>query len=144
MDYSARGDRLHLSRATFARRKTTVNLNGTVSRTASLQVQAESKDPSEIETIANAFGAMPQASPWRRGDIHRHRPRSTTNPNSRLRQHLSRVKGTEWRTVQANVDASPSHIALRNAVSRREAIAPGEFIIDLGRSMGIPGYGPFN
>src|SRR5262249_2699349 len=38
--------------------KTTVNLNGTVSREASLSVQLQSNDLREVETIVNAFHPM--------------------------------------------------------------------------------------
>src|SRR5262249_4822395 len=57
-DYSAASQQLSLNQSFLKLPQTTVNLNGTISqRAAGLQVQFQSNDLSEIETVADAFGA---------------------------------------------------------------------------------------
>ena len=97
--------------------QTSVNLNGTVSKTASLQVQVQSNDLHEIETAADVFGALPQAlGLGGMGSLTGTVSGSTANPQiaGQLSTTSLKVKGTEWQTARAAVDASPSHVALRN------------------------------
>jgi translocation and assembly module TamB len=117
-DYSAPAQTVSFARSYIRTPQTTINLNGTVSQTAALQVQVQSNDLSEIETIANAFGAMPE--PVGLGGMANFTGTvrgSTTNPDisGQLSATALKVKGTEWSTVRTNVDASPSHVDLRNA-----------------------------
>ena len=95
----------------------TINLNGTVSKNASLNVQVQSNDLREVETTASAFGAMPQplgleGSATFNGTVRG----STTDPQiaGQLSATSLKVKGTEWRTVRTTIDANPSQVALRN------------------------------
>src|SRR5262249_52945657 len=97
--------------------QTTINLDGTVSRTASLQVQVQSNDLSEVETVANTFGAIPKplglAGTATFGGTVRG---SATDPQigGRFLATWLKVKGTEWRNVRTTVDAGPSHVTLQN------------------------------
>jgi translocation and assembly module TamB len=97
--------------------QTTINLNGTVSKTASLNVQVQSNDLQEVETAASAFGAMPQplglgGTATFNGTVRG----STADPQiaGQLSATSLKVKGTEWRTVRTTIDVNPSHVALRN------------------------------
>jgi translocation and assembly module TamB len=97
--------------------QTTINLNGTVSTTASLNVQVQSNDLQEVETAATAFGAIPQplglgGTATFNGTVRG----STTDPQiaGQLSATSLKVKGTEWRTIRTTVDVNPSHVALRN------------------------------
>ena len=117
-DYSAPAQTVSFTRSYVRTPQTTVNLNGTVSKTASLQVQVQSNDLSEIETIANAFGAVPEpvglgGMATFTGTVHG----STTNPEiaGQLSATSLKVKGTDWQSVRTSVAASPSHVELRNA-----------------------------
>jgi len=116
-NYSEAAQTIAFQNSAIRTAQTTLTLNGTVSRTASLQVQAQSNDLREIETLANAFGALPQ--PLGLGGMAGFAGTvrgSTTNPqiSGEVSATSLSVKGTEWRAVRANVDASPSRVALRN------------------------------
>jgi translocation and assembly module TamB len=116
-DYSATAQTVSFKESTIRSGQTTINLNGTMSKTASLQVQVRSNDLSEVETVANAFGVLPEPlglsgtaafSGTFRG--------STANPQiaGQLSATSLKVKGSEWQAVRTNIDASPTHVALRN------------------------------
>jgi translocation and assembly module TamB len=97
--------------------QTTINLNGTVSKAASLNVQVQSNDLRELETTFSAFGAVPQplglgGSATFNGTVRG----STIDPEigGQLSATSLKIKGTEWRTIRTTVDANPSHVALRN------------------------------
>lgn len=115
--YSAAKQEVSFDQTYIRLPQTTLNLNGTVSKTASLQVQVQSNDLREVETVAGVFGAMPQplglaGSASFNGTVRG----STTNPqiNGDVSAAALKVKGTEWRTVRTSVEADPSHVALRN------------------------------
>jgi translocation and assembly module TamB len=97
--------------------QTTINLNGTVSKTASLQVQVQSNNLREVETTADVFGVMPRpfglaGSATFNGTVRG----STTTPQiaGQLSAAPLTIKGTEWRSVRTGIDADPTHAALRN------------------------------
>jgi translocation and assembly module TamB len=115
--YSAARQEISLDQSYIRLPQTTINLNGTVSKTAALQVQVQSNDLSEVETVADAFGAVPQplglgGSATFSGSVRG----STTNPliSGQLSAVSLKVKGTEWRSVRTGIDAGPARIALRN------------------------------
>jgi translocation and assembly module TamB len=115
--YSAPKQEVSFDQSYIRLPQTTVSLNGTVSKTASLNVQVQSNDLQEIETTASAFGAMPQplglgGSATFNGTVRG----SATDPQiaGQLSATSLKVKGTDWRTIRTTVDASPSHVALRN------------------------------
>src|SRR5262249_1843818 len=54
-DYSAAAQTVSFAQSYIRTPQTTINLNGTVSKSASLQVQIQSNDLGEVETVANAF-----------------------------------------------------------------------------------------
>ena len=115
--YSAAKQEVSFDQSYIRLPQTTINLNGTVSKNASLNVQVQSNDLREVETTASAFGAMPQplglgGSATFNGTVRG----STTDPQiaGQLSATSLKVKGTEWRTVRTTIDANPSHVALRN------------------------------
>src|SRR5215813_162750 len=115
--YSAAKQELSFEQSFIRLPQTTISLNGTVSKIATLNVQVQSNDLREVETTASAFGAVPQplglgGSATFNGTVRG----STTDPQiaGQLSATSLEVKGTEWRTVRTAVDANPSHVALRN------------------------------
>ena len=119
--YSAATEEVSFTRSYLRMPHTFVNLNGTVSERSSLQVQFQSNDLHELETAAEVFGLSPEPlglygtasfSGTVRG--------STTNPQiaGQLSAAGLKVKGSEWRTLSAAVDASPSHVTVRNGEIR--------------------------
>jgi translocation and assembly module TamB len=117
-DYSASAQTVSFTRSFIQTAETSVNLNGTVSKTASLQVEAQSNDLREIESIGRAFGAMPEplglaGTATFKGTVNG----SVADPQieGQFSAAALKVKGTEWRTVRTNIEANPSHIALLHA-----------------------------
>jgi translocation and assembly module TamB len=116
-DYSAAAETVSFARSQIRSGQTSVNLDGTISRTASLSVQFQSKDLSEVETLANMFGIMSQ--PLNLGGAATFTGTvsgSTTDPHitGQLSAASLKIKGTEWLRLHTGIDASPSHIALRS------------------------------
>jgi translocation and assembly module TamB len=115
--YSAAAQEVSFDRSYIRLPQTTINLNGTVSKTASLQVQVQSNDLREVETAAAVVGAnlQPLGLGGNATFIGTVRG-STTNPQiaGQLSAASLKVKGTEWRTAQTAIDANPLHVALRS------------------------------
>jgi translocation and assembly module TamB len=115
--YSAARQEISFEQSYIKLPQTTINLNGMVSKVAALQVQVQSNDLSEVETVADVFGALPQplglgGSAAFNGTVRG----STTTPqiNGQLSATSLKVKGTEWRSVRTGIDASPTRVVLRN------------------------------
>lgn len=135
-DYSAAAQTISFSRSYVRTPNTNLSLNGTVSKTATLQVQLQANDVSELETIASSFGALTQplglAGMATFTGVVRG---STTAPeiSGQFSATSLKVKGTEWRMVRTGIEASPSRLVLRNG-----DIAPANsrgrltFNVDLG------------
>jgi translocation and assembly module TamB len=121
--YSGTSETVSFTRSQIRSGQTTVNLDGTLSRTASLNVQVQSNNLAELETLANAFGATPEplglgGAATFTGTVRG----STSDPQiaGQLSATTLKVKGSEWRNVRFGVDASPTHVTLRNGT-----ITPG-------------------
>ena len=117
--YSAAAREVSLERSFFRLPQSFVNLNGTVSQgAAGLQVQFQSSDLGEIETVASAFGATTQPLGLGGTASFNGTVRGSTEA-PQINGHLSaaslKVKGTEWQTLRMNVDVSPSHVNVQNA-----------------------------
>jgi translocation and assembly module TamB len=134
--YSATADTISFAQSHIESGQTAVDLNGTVSRSASLQVQVRSNDLSEVESLAKAFGAPPE--PLGLGGMATFTGSvrgSTSSPQiaGQLSTTSLKVKGTDWQSVRTNIEASPSHVALKNGdatpANNRGRIA---FNVDVG------------
>ena len=118
-DYLASSEEVSLNRSFLKLPQSSVNLNGTLSRRAAgLQVQFQSNDLGEVETLAQAFGVTTQplglgGTGFFNGTVRG----STASPqiNGQLSAASLRVKGTEWQSLRTSIDASPSHVTLQNA-----------------------------
>jgi translocation and assembly module TamB len=117
--YSASAEEVSLDRSFLRLPRTFVNLNGTVSqRSTGLQVQFQSNDLAEIETLADAFGATSQPLGLGGTASFTGTVRGTTAApqiTGSLSAASLTVKGSEWQTLRTNVDAGPSHVSLQNA-----------------------------
>jgi translocation and assembly module TamB len=118
-DFSGPAQAVSLNQSFLKLPQTTVNLNGMIGRRAAgLQVQFQSNDLGEIETLADAFGATSQplglgGTATFNGTVRG----STTAPqvNGQLSAASLKVKGTEWQSLRTTIDADPSHVTLQNA-----------------------------
>jgi translocation and assembly module TamB len=97
--------------------KTSMNLDGTVSRQASLSVQFQSNDLREIETIVDAFHPMEPLGLSGTASFAGSVRGSTSNPqiNGQLQAMDLHVKGSNWRSLRTNVEAGPSLLRLQDA-----------------------------
>jgi len=117
-DYSAAAQTVSSSNSLIRTPHTHVRLNGTVSHTASLEVQVRSDDLREIETAAGIFGVMPQPLGLAGAAAFTGTVRgSAADPqiNGIFSATSLKVKETEWHTVRTNLEARPSRVALSDA-----------------------------
>jgi len=121
--YNAVSDQVSFTKSSLRTAQTSVNLSGTVATDSSLQVQFQSKDLSEVETIAGLFRTpMPDQPPQDLGlrgtaSFAGTVRGSATNPliMGQLSADSLSVKGTNWRTFQTALELSPSMVSLRNS-----------------------------
>ncbi len=116
-DYSAPNKEVSFARSFIRTPQTSLTLNGTVSERAGLRVQVQSNDLHELEAIAAVLNASGQrldlyGTASFTGTVRG----STSAPQiaGQLSADFLKVRGTEWRAVRTTLDASPSHVTLRN------------------------------
>ena len=120
--YTARDQKLAVAKSTLATPKTTVAMNGVLSRTSNLDMQLEANDLREVEAIADLFfpaGDNPlksislagaaSFSGTVQGSL------SAPRVSGQLAAQNLQVNGTHWKVFRTNVDASPAHISLSHA-----------------------------
>lgn len=120
--YTAANKQLSLTQSYIGTPETSINLNGTISQQSALQVSMQSNNLHELETLATILRPAGPAKPaqplgvYGTGSFVGAVRGSTSAP--RITGQLSasnlRVKGSAWRLVRTNVDASPSGIILQN------------------------------
>jgi translocation and assembly module TamB len=116
-DYSAASQTVTFTETSLQSGRTRLDLNGTVSQTASLGVQLQSSDLSEIELFAGALGALPR--PLGLGGMvsfYGTVRGSTAEPQiaGQFASPTLSVKATQWRGIRAGVQADPSRFVVRN------------------------------
>lgn len=103
--------------------QTSLTLNGEVSNRASLQVAMQSNDLHELETVADIFRTsapgQSQVQPlglYGTANFNGSVRGSTSAPhlNGTLNAAKLRLKGSQWRALRTDIDASPSHASLSN------------------------------
>ena len=112
--------KLTLAQSYVRTRQTALNLNGTVSDRSALQVQLHSNDLRELETIKDTLSPRPpdQAPLGLAGSASFNGAvrGSTAAPQIAGRFDAANLKlrGTAWRTVHADLQASPSLVRIEN------------------------------
>ena len=113
--------------------RSSLSLNGTISRRSSLVVQAHTTDLHELENVADVFRSSQRAPALGlhgtasfAGSIRG----STNSPQitGQLNAGNLQVRGTTWRLARANVSLSPSAASLRNG--DLEAVGRGHIMFD--------------
>lgn len=114
--YDAASGQISFTQSSIRTQQTSLNLNGTVSERASLQVRLQSNDLGEVETIANLFQPMQPLGLGGTASFVGSVRGSTNAPqiSGQLEAAPLHVRGTDWRLVRTNVDASPSRVRLMN------------------------------
>jgi translocation and assembly module TamB len=116
--YSGRSEQLTFDQSDLRTPQSSISLNGTISDHASLQVRFSSNDLHELETIAAAFrtpGSMP-VGVYGRANLSAAVSGSTRSPRiaGQLTGDSLKVRGSAWKSLKANVSASPSEIRIEN------------------------------
>ena len=122
--YSAPAKEVTLTNSYVNMPQTSLNLNGTVSERSSLQVQLQANDLHQLEAIAAMFQTNAQPlGLYGTANFNGAVTGSTSAPhiNGRLTATNLRVKGSAWRMLRTDVDASPSQASLRNGELAPEA-----------------------
>lgn len=102
--------------------QTTLTMNGTVSRRSQLAIHLQANDLHEIATLAGLFHSP--AAGQQPLDLAGAATFQGTVQGSTAAPHIAgylnasnlQFNGTDWKVFRANVDASPSHATLTNAV----------------------------
>lgn len=121
--YTGSTEQLALESSYFRTPQTTLNLNGTVSKSSSLAIQLHANDLREVEALADLFRSPAPGqtlqplglagtatfSGFVRG--------STAAPHltGQLNAQNLQFSGSSWRLLRTTVDASPSNVSLENA-----------------------------
>ena len=140
--YTAANSQLTLTQSFLRMPQTSLTLNGTVSNRSRLQVQLQSNNLHELETVADMFrkpAALGQpVEPlglYGTASFMGAVQGSTRVP--RLTGHLQaanlRVKGTQWRSVRTDVGLSPSEARLQNA--QLDAVPRGRISFNLSTGL---------
>ena len=121
--YSARSRQIALNNTYIKTPQTSLNLNGTVSDRSALAVRLQSNDLHGIETLADMFRTQqPGQAPPQPLNLHGTALFNGQVTGSTNAPHLTgqlsaanlMVKGSSWKVLRANVDASPSRASLQN------------------------------
>ena len=133
--YNGTREEVSFTRSFVRTPKTTVNLNGTVSRQASLSVQLQSNDLREVETIVEAFHPMQPLGLSGTASFSGSVRGSTSNPqiNGQLQAVDFHVRGSNWRSLRTDVEASPSLLRLQNG--QLVATPQGQLTFNLGTGL---------
>jgi translocation and assembly module TamB len=121
--YAAANKQITLANSFITTGQTSINLNGTVSDRSALQIRMQSNDLHELETLADAFETAKPGQPapqplglYGTANFNGAVSGSTAAPHitGQLVANNLRVKGSSWRLLRTNVDASPSMARLQN------------------------------
>ncbi|HXF14004.1 MAG TPA: translocation/assembly module TamB domain-containing protein, partial [Terriglobales bacterium] len=117
-DYSAANKQITLTNSFIRLPQTFLALNGRVSNHSSLQVRLQADDLHQLETIADEFSApgKPPLGLYGTANFNGTITGSTAAPHlaGQLIASNLRVKGSSWRLLRTNVNASPSLASLSN------------------------------
>jgi len=120
--YSAPSKTITFNQSYVRTTQTALNLNGTVSDRSVLQVKLQSNDLHEVETLADMFQTAKPGQPVQALNLYGTASFNGEVTGSTAAPHLTgqlaganiKMKGSSWRLVRANVDASPSQAILQN------------------------------
>lgn len=115
--YNAPANEITVNRSYVRTARTSLDLNGTISRRSALAIRLQANDLSELDQIATQF--RPGQPVLGLGGTAAFNGSVTgTSSAPRLTGQLTgsnlRVRGTAWKTLRTNVDVSPSGASLQN------------------------------
>ncbi|HEY1803522.1 MAG TPA: translocation/assembly module TamB domain-containing protein, partial [Terracidiphilus sp.] len=121
--YMGKSQELALAGSYFRTPQTTVNLNGTVSKSSSLAIQLQTNDLRELETIADLFRAPEPGQTLQPLGLAGTATFNVVVSGSTAAPHLTgqlkaqnlQIHGSSWKLIRTGVEASPSNVSLQNA-----------------------------
>jgi translocation and assembly module TamB len=121
-DYAAAHKELGLNQSYIKTPQTTITMNGHISQNCNLAVRMQSNNLHELELLADNFRKPTPGQPQEPMDLYGTATLnasvtgSTSNPriNGQLLASNLKVKGSSWRVLRTNIDASPSRVSLSN------------------------------
>jgi len=148
--YSAKTKEISLTRSSLRTPQTTLALDGMIGGRSSLQVGLQANALQEVETLARIFRAVPpgeQIQPLGlsgtalfRGNI-----RGTLQDpqlSGQLTARDLRVKGSQFRLLRADINASPSQVSFQNG--ELDPLPGGKLTFDVRAALHRWSYGPDN
>lgn len=119
--YSTLNQQVELTNSYLQMPQTSLMMNGTVSRRSSVAVHFKSSDLAELQALADTFRPDVNRSSIRLGlagtasfDGTISGPASAPHIAGQLAAFNLQVRGTQWRSLRANVSASPSAIGFQH------------------------------
>jgi translocation and assembly module TamB len=121
-DYAAATKQVALHQSYIRTPKTSINLDGKVSEYSQLQVRMQSNDLHELELLADDFRTPAPGQPaqplglYGTASFNGAVSGSTANPHvtGQLVASNLKVKGSSWKVLRTNLNASPSQVSLTN------------------------------
>ena len=122
--YSAPTKEVTLNQTYLHTPQTSLDLNGTVSDRSSLAVRLQARDLRELDTVAKMFQTPTSGKPQQSLGLTGTASFNGTVNGSTEAPHIAglliannvQVKGSPWRLIRANVDASPAQARLTNGI----------------------------
>ena len=119
VNYDGARDVISLRQTRFHLPSTSVTADGQVSNRSSLQIQVKADDLHQIAALASSFGATASIPQEVSGSAVLNVVVQGSMRQPRVGGQLSannvRVQGSEWRTIDAALDANPSHFTISKA-----------------------------
>jgi translocation and assembly module TamB len=119
--YAATRQQISIQQSYLRLPQSSLNLNGTVSRNSSLQIRFQSNNLHELESVADVLDPALQSQKVQLGlygtaSFSGNMRGSTNIPQltGQLRAQNLQIKGSTWRVLNTNIEASPSRAALQN------------------------------
>jgi translocation and assembly module TamB len=116
--YNGKSEQLSLDNSYIRAPQTSLTLNGTISHKSALQVNLQTAQLHDLESLAMAFRA-PDAAPigvYGRAAVAATVTGSTANPqiNAQLTATNLRLRDSAWKSLRAEIVANPSQISVQN------------------------------
>jgi len=121
-DYTAAGQQVALRQSYIRTQQTSITLDGKVSEDSQLQVALRSGNLHELELLAENFRTAPSGQTAQKLDLYGTAsfsgfvsgPANVPQLKGQLEAHNLRVKGTYWKLLRTDIDASPSSLSFSN------------------------------
>lgn len=122
IDYAAAGQQVTLRQSYVRTSQTSITLDGKVSEDSQLQVALRSANLHELELLAENFRSAPSGQTVQKLDLYGTAsfsgfvsgPANVPQLKGQLEAHDLRVKGTYWKLLRTDIDASPSSLSFSN------------------------------